>query len=176
MHSCTFSRYIQHIKGGKLQLQVLALTPWASFPLRSEICIALIEAGSGHGQVSDKSEGTAVSGRSERCRGLLWKGSRLKLLWKLIFTVSYTTYWQIPRLCKFLCPLKWLRPDNETTLCVLMCTITQRTEEILQAMWETKTNTGYMCCKLCLKLNNPWSKPMEHALYPLFICLSFDSV
>lgn len=29
------------------------------------------KAGSGHGQVSDKSEGTEISGRSERCRRLL---------------------------------------------------------------------------------------------------------
>lgn len=103
------------------------------------------------------------------------KEARLKLLQGLIFTVSYTTYWQIPRLCKFLCPLKWLRADNETTLCVLTCTIAQRTEEILQGMRETKTNTSFTCCKLCLKMDNPWSKPMERALCPLCMSWFYDS-
>lgn len=41
------------------------------------------------------------------------------------------------------------RADNETTLCVLTCTITQRTEEILQGTWESKTNTSCGWCKLC---------------------------
>ncbi len=51
-----------------------------------------LQAGSRHGQVSDKREGTAVSGRSENAEGSCEKEARLKLLWRLIFTVSYTTY------------------------------------------------------------------------------------
>lgn len=53
------------------------------------------------------------------------------------------------------------RADNETTLCVLTCTITQRTEEILQGTWETKTNTSYRWCKLCLDNFFFSSKPMK---------------
>lgn len=56
-----------------------------------------------------------------------------------------------------------------------MCTITQRTEEILQGMWETKTNTTFTCSELCLKMDNPLSKPMKHALSPLCVSWFCDS-
>lgn len=42
-------------------------------------------------------------------------------------------------------------------------------------MWETKTNTTFTCSELCLKMDNPLSKPMKHALSPLCVSWFCDS-
>lgn len=48
----------------------------------------------------------------------LTKRKLLKLLWGLIFTVSYPTFRQLQRLCKFLRSLKWLPGRQwDDTLC-----------------------------------------------------------
>lgn len=59
------------------------------------------------------------------------------------------------------------RADNQTALCIPMCAITQRTEEILQGTWEAKTNTRDANCVWTLF----WSKPMKH-----FMSIRFENV